>query len=639
VNSGPPVPREQSKEERRTSEEARQRAEELRVRHATVVESSNDAIVTKTLEGVITDWNLAAQRMFGYSEEEAVGQPITLVIPPELQHEEVEILRRVRAGERIEHYETQRVSKDGKTIDVSITVSPMKDAAGRITGASKIARDITENKRREAALRESEERFRLAMSNVASGVYTLDPNGLVTYVNPAAETMLGWTSAELLGRQMHDATHYKHPDGSPFPASECPGLQVVQNSIERREQEDTFIRKDGSFLPVVYSASPLRTEGRTVGIVVGFRDDTLRRESERAVRESEERFRLLANTAPVLIWIAGVDTMCTYFNQPWLDFTGRSLDEELGHGWAQGVHPHDMERCLDTYKKAFDRREPFQMEYRLRRRDGEYRWMVDTGVPRFDVDASFAGYVGSCVDMTERNLAAEVLSTVNQRLIEAHEEERTRLARELHDDINQRLALLRMHLMSVTHSPTASAAALEEWTEAAIRQVGELSSDVQALSHRLHSSKLDLIGLTAAAAGFCKELADQQGVDVDFHSENIPTALPAAISLCLFRVLQEALLNAVKHSGSRHFRVSLAGRINDVDLTVQDSGIGFDPQAAVRGRGLGLVSMRERLKLVNGQLFIHSELQRGTTLHARVPRGPDMSGVAAGNAESRKTLS
>ena len=318
------------------------RAEEDRLRHAAIVESSDDAIVSKNLEGVISAWNVAAQRMFGYTEDEAIGQPITMIIPPELWDEENDILRRVRAGERIEHYETRRVSKDGKTIDVSITVSPVRDAEGRIIGASKIARDITENKRRDATLRESEERFRLAMNNVASGVYTLDLNGLVTYVNPAAEAMFGWTNAELLGRKMHDVTHYKHPDGSPFPASDCPGLQVLQKGVELREFEDTFIRKDGRFFPVVYSASPLKTEGETVGIVVGFRDDTLRREAEQAVRESEQRFRLVANAAPVLIWMSGVDKLCTYFNQGWLEFTGRSLEAELGNGWTQGVHPDDV---------------------------------------------------------------------------------------------------------------------------------------------------------------------------------------------------------------------------------------------------------------------------------------------------------
>src|SRR5499427_1266998 len=123
------------------------------------------------------------------------------------------------------------------------------------------------------------------------------------------------------------------------------------------------------------------------------------------VRESEERFRLVANTAPVMIWMAGTDRLCTYLNQPWLEFTGRPLEGELGDGWAEGVHSEDRERCLETYLQAFARRQSFEMEYRLRRKDDEYRWILDTGVPRFNPDGSFAGYIGSCLDITDRKLA------------------------------------------------------------------------------------------------------------------------------------------------------------------------------------------------------------------------------------------
>ena len=159
-------------------------------------------------------------------------------------------------------------------------------------------------------VRQSEERFRLAMSNVAAGVYTLDLDGMVTYVNPAAEAMFGWTNAELLGRKMHDVIHYKHPDGTPYPASECPGLRMLKTGVELGEHEDTFIRKDGRFFPVVVSSAPLTKDGTTFGIVVGFRDDTLRRDAERALRESaalrasEDRYRGLAEQVVDGIFVA-----------------------------------------------------------------------------------------------------------------------------------------------------------------------------------------------------------------------------------------------------------------------------------------------------------------------------------------------
>ena len=164
--------------------------------------------------------------------------------------------------------------------------------------------------------------------------------------------------------------------------------------------------------------------------------------AETQLRESEGRFRLVANTAPVMIWTAGTDRKCSYVNKTWLDFTGRPLEAELGDGWVEGVHPDDSNRCLQTYTEAFDRRESFELQYRLRRKDGEYRWVLDDGVPRFNPDGTFAGYIGSCIDITERKLAEESLATIGRRLIEAHEAERTWIGRELHDDINQRLALL-----------------------------------------------------------------------------------------------------------------------------------------------------------------------------------------------------
>src|SRR6478736_6408032 len=169
-------------------------------------------------------------------------------------------------------------------------------------------------------------------------------------------------------------------------------------------------------------------------------------QAAQVVRESEERFRLVANTAPVMIWMAGPDKLCNYFNQPWLEFTGRPLEAELGNGWAEGVHHDDLKPCMETYSLAFDQRQSFAMEYRLRRNDGEHRWILDIGVPRFNPDGSFAGYIGSCLDVTDRRLAEEALASVGRRLIEAQEEERKWIARELHDDIGQRIALVAVEL-------------------------------------------------------------------------------------------------------------------------------------------------------------------------------------------------
>ncbi len=344
-----------------------------------------------------------------------------------------------------------------------------------------------------------------------------------------------------------------------------------------------------------------------------------RRKSELHVRESEERFRLVANTAPVMIWMSGPDKLCNYFNQPWLDFTGRSLEAELGNGWLKGVHPGNLKDCLGTYTRAFDLRESFKMQYRLRRHDGVYRWVLDIGVPRLSLDGSFAGYIGSCIDITDRKLAEEALASVGRRLIEAQEEERTWIARELHDDINQRIALLSMDLEQWAQDPASSEVEVSNHIRNVLQALADLGKDIQALAHRLHSSKLEFLGLAAAAGGFCRELSAQKNMKIDFSHAGIPRNLSKEISLCLFRVLQEALQNAVKHSGARQFRVELHATSGEIQLIVNDQGVGFDQQDAVKRHGLGLVSMQERTHLVGGEFSIKSEPGRGTTISAWVP--------------------
>jgi PAS domain S-box-containing protein len=343
-----------------------------------------------------------------------------------------------------------------------------------------------------------------------------------------------------------------------------------------------------------------------------------RREAEQTLRESEQRFRLVADTAPALIWMADSNKLCTYFNKPWLEFTGRSIDFELGNGWAEGVHPDDLRRYMDTYTKAFDRREEFRIEYRLRRHDGEYRWVLVIGVPRFSQERSFVGYIGSGVDVTDRKLAEEALAKVGRRLIEVQEQERTRIARELHDDISQRLAVLAVDLEKLQQYPPILPEVRNRMGRLQ-KQTCEIATDIQTLSHQLHSSTLECLGIVAAMRGFCKEFSEQQDMEIDFRSHNSPSSLSPDISLCLFRVLQEALHNSAKHSGVRHVEVLLWGTPGEVHLTVRDSGAGFDSESAKQSRGLGLISMEERLKLVKGTLLIEAQPKRGTTIHAGVP--------------------
>jgi signal transduction histidine kinase len=226
--------------------------------------------------------------------------------------------------------------------------------------------------------------------------------------------------------------------------------------------------------------------------------------------------------------------------------------------------------------------------------------------------------VGMVADITERKLAEAALAGVSGRLIEAQEQERSRIARELHDDIGQRLAMLAIELAQLHQDPTDLAKVRSRMGELQA-QASEIATDIQSLSRDLHSTKLEYLGLVAAMRDLCRELGEQTEVSVDFKSQDLSGPLPPNISLCLFRVLQESLLNAVKHSGTRHVEVVLRETPDEIHLAVSDRGVGFDSEAAKDGRGLGLVSMEERLRLLKGTLSIKSQPRHGTTIQARVP--------------------
>ncbi len=461
---------------------------------------------------------------------------------------------------------------------------------------------------------------------------------------------------------------------------------------------------------------------------------------------NEQDFRVVADPVPVLIWMSDADRRCIYFNKSWQEFPGQSPESERGSGWADGVHPDDVQRCFDVYVQSFDRRDKFRNEYRRRRQDGEYRWILDTAGPRFDKDGSFLGYIGIGVDLTEhkrteaalqdrekqlieaqrlarvgswqweprtdtviwsqelyrlmgidpnlpapsykeqihlftaeswerlqravqgalqtgtsyeleveiarpessvkweiargepvrdksgqiiglrgtvqditeRKRAEEALLRIRRRLSVAQEQERTRIGRELHDDIGQSLATLIIRLQ-LLHEDAPDLPQVRRHLEGLQKLTSEIIADVQSLSHRLHSSHLEYLGIVAAMRSFCHDFGKQQKMEIDFNAHDVPNPLSPDISVCLFRALQEAVHNSAKHSGVRHNEVRLWGTSDGIHLTVKDSGAGFDRETAKEGCGLGLISMGERLRLVNGTLSIESQPKHGTTVHVRVP--------------------
>jgi signal transduction histidine kinase len=254
------------------------------------------------------------------------------------------------------------------------------------------------------------------------------------------------------------------------------------------------------------------------------------------------------------------------------------------------------------------------MEYRVRHHDGDYHWIMDIGVPRFNQDGSFAGYVGIALDVTERKKTEDAQLGMNRKLVEAQEKERTRIGRELHDDINQRLAFLAIQLEALKENPSGLKKRLTELWHC----TNEIAADVQSLSHELHSAKLEYLGVQAGMRSLCREFAERHKIKIEFSSD-VSSALSPEIGVTLFRVLQEALHNAVKHSGVNFIFVQFQELSHQIHLIVRDSGKGFDVEAALQGKGLGLTSMRERVRLVNGSIVIDSKPSGGTCIHVYVP--------------------
>jgi PAS domain S-box-containing protein len=341
-----------------------------------------------------------------------------------------------------------------------------------------------------------------------------------------------------------------------------------------------------------------------------------KRKAEAALQESEQRFQTMADNTPSMIWMCDRQGRISYVNNGIQEFYGPDSDV-YGDSWIDHVHPDDVNRVLDVSTQALEAQKPFSKQYRIRRWDGVYRWIVDVATPRLNGDGSFAGYIGSAMDITDQKQAQEALEKIGGKLIEAQEEERRRIARELHDDICQRLAIVSIELEQANRNGS-SPATRERLEEIRLHCAG-IANDIQSLSRQLHSSRLDYLGIAAAIGGFCREFAKQYKLDIHFIDENLPPQLAKSTSLCLFRVTQEALHNAVKYSGVNRFTVELRGVAEEVYLVVSDAGSGFDLEKAQAQEGIGLMSMQERVRLVQGRFHVESRPGHGTRITAVVP--------------------
>ena len=483
---------------------------------------------------------------------------------------------------------------------------------------------VEERKRVEEVLRESEERLRLAMEVGKLGGWEWD---IKSGRNPwfgEAHTLLGMTAATRSG-SVQDFWDRVHPENL---GQLRKAMETARQNHGEFDQEFRVVWPDGTLRWLRsqgrFFYAPDGEPERMLGI---SKDITKRKRAEEALRESENKLRLLLDSTAEAIYGIDLEGRCTFCNPACLRALGYERDDGLiGKNMHHLIHHTHTDGTLYPVEEC-------RIFRALRTGEGvhvddEVLWRAN----RTSFPAEYWSYpqrrgqeiVGAVVafiDITERKVAEVALASVSRRLIEAQEQERTRIARELHDDIGQRLALLTIELEQLQQNSPDLPAEVRSRVGVLREQVSGVATDVQSLSHELHSSKLEYLGIATALRAFCEEFSDQQSVEVVFAHDEVPRTLPQGISLCLFRVLQEALHNAVKHSGARHFDVELRVTSNQIQLTVRDSGSGFDVAEAMKTHGLGLVSMAERLKLVDGQLSIDSQPQRGATICASIPLG------------------
>ncbi len=313
--------------ERVRSETARSHAALASQWLASIVESSDDAIVSKNLDGIILTWNRGAERIFGYSADEVIGKPVTILMPPDRVDEEPEILARIRRGEPIDHYETVRQRKDGTLLDVSLTVSPVRDDSGRIIGASKIARDITDRKRAEAQLRNSERQLQDLLAAIPAAIYTTDVNGKITYFNEAAVALAGRTPT--IGTDEWCVTwKLYHPDGTPLPHDQCPMAVALKEGRAIRNAEAIAERPDGTRVPFIPYPTPLRDEkGRIIGAINMLVDISERRQAETQqqilLKELNHRVKNNMQTLQSLLHMAALQTQNAEARKVLSDATSR----------------------------------------------------------------------------------------------------------------------------------------------------------------------------------------------------------------------------------------------------------------------------------------------------------------------------
>jgi PAS domain S-box-containing protein len=625
---------------RKVAETALKESEE---RFRQVFENSAAGMVISDASGQILRANKSFCDLVGFSEDELRERSILEITHAgdrESTRAYLEDIQRGRA--HIHELEKRYVRQDGEVVWGRTSVVFLLPN-GRAPYSIVVVQDITERKRAEELLRESEERFRAIFENAALGTSLVDRQGHVIKCNPAIQKMLGYTEQEL--RSMAFTT-FTHPDDIDLDWELY--RELVDGKRDKYEIEKRYLTKDGRVMwgQLTVSRVMNNKDGALADYTVGMVEDiTERKRAEELLRESEERFRTIfenAGLGTALVDRLGHPIKCNPALQKMLGFTEQEL---RSMAFTEFTHPDDIDLDWRLYSDLVDgKRDKYEIEKRYLTKDGRVMWGQLTVSRVKSKDGAPAEYmVGMVEDITERKRAEGQLKTAHDQLtkelaertlaeaeiarlsvslINAQEEERTRIARELHDNLSQQIAGLGIALSNIKRQIPEDRREAREQAERAYDRVLAIGEGVRYLSHQLHPAILEHSGLVAALESYCTEFESLTKVNATIQAEGTFDDLSANATLGIFRIAQEALQNVWKHSGVREAGICLARAREHMRLQISDRGIGFDPTQPSKEAGLGLVSMRERAKLLGGTLTVESSARRGTTIIVDIPVSP-----------------
>lgn len=588
-----------------------------------VFDSSPVGIAVEDLSGQPLFVNPAFCSMLGFSEEELRNKHCVDFSPAEDAEKDWVLFQQLRSGS-INHYQLDKryFRKDGSQFWGRLSLSLLKASPSPLVVA--IVEDITHEKAAEDKVRASEERLRLAQQTTRIGTFESDVRtGVVTWT-PEMELIYGLPQGAF-AKTRTAFQNLIHPEDRRT-VNEL--IELASKSGELTTGEWRVVWPDGSVHWIAgrwqvlldQLGEPSRVLGVNIDVTDRKRAELELLQMNRALKEQatvlqsrEELLKIFVKNVPAGVAMLDRDMRYLQVSDRWcLDYSLNS-SQVIGRSHYE-IFPDVPERWKEMHRRALQGETLRANEDAWERDDGATTWVRWEIRPWRTPTGSVGGILIFAEDITHRKRMEEALSEMSRKLIESQEQERARIGRELHDDINQRLAMLAVELEQLEENPLEIRSRLRELR----KQTIEISNDVQALSHELHSSKLEYLGVVAGIRSWCREFAERQKIQIDFR-DDVSNVLPFDIGLALFRVLQEALHNAIKHSGVKRLEVQMLERSEEVHLIVSDSGKGFDLEAAKQLGGLGLTSMRERVRLVNGEMEIQSKPMGGTTIYVRIP--------------------